>query len=158
MIRNVSGDRAYSETFLEMYREYIADLKAVEPKVDDAITITGIYSIFYDRKIKIFFCFAEGKIVGFIMVREDDPRADLYIAETYIDRRYRRRRIGTRCIEELLSLYDGIVHLDILKKNYDAIRFWGRIMREREDISLGNAVEDELCIEKFFKIKKAVDE
>ena len=92
------------------------------------------------------------------MVREDDPRADLYIAETYIDRRYRRRRIGTRCIEELLSLYDGIVHLDILKKNYDAIRFWGRVMREREDISLGNAVEDELCIEKFFKIKKAVDE
>ena len=76
-----------------------------------------------------FLILVEGKISGFVFVRERDGAEDweYQIAEFFILRGHRRKKIGRDAAHKALSLFPGIWEIGFDDNNFPAVNFWKSI-------------------------------
>ena len=73
---------------------------------------------------------ADGKLAGFVLVREglgDEPN---YIAEFFVMRKYRRRGVGRIVAHRVFSMFPGRWRLEQAPENTGAQAFWRKVIGE----------------------------
>jgi predicted acetyltransferase len=66
---------------------------------------------------------------------------DVVLAELFIARPFRAKRIAEQAVEQLLSLYPGRWHLAAIRENLRALRFWRRTLRGLRVDDLSETIE-----------------
>lgn len=82
-----------------------------------------------------FFIKVEGKLAGFVLIRElevlSDGTVKYSIAEFFVLRAYRRKGIGRQAVQQIWDMFSGKWSVSYLKKNKAAESFWRKIIAER---------------------------
>ena len=67
-------------------------------------------------------------MAGFALVIEECPvtarRACFFMAEFFVLKAYRRRGVGRRAADTIISSHPGLWHIGVIEKNAGAFRFW----------------------------------
>ena len=81
-----------------------------------------------------FLVWVNGVPAGFVLVKRSATSTDFQtiwdMAEFFIVRRYRRRRIGTRIAKEVFKRYLGRWEVRVLTSNQGALHFWERTIKD----------------------------
>ena len=152
-IKQINGDAEYYASFLEMWKEYLADLKSKEPRVED-LDVSGLYQMFQNENLHIYFMMLNDKCMGFAIVgvKGEKPKgASAHIAEFFVRSEYRNKGFGRWMAREVLKNYGKTVSLHILRNNPDAKRFWERVFADWDDVSEKFDLSDEIVIGKVYR-------
>ncbi len=81
-----------------------------------------------------YLIYVEGKIAGFVLVQKGSPisnDSDLYdIAEFFIMRKYRRKKIGITVALKVWEMFKGPWQVRVLTENKIACSFWLKALKE----------------------------
>jgi predicted acetyltransferase len=105
-----------------------------------------------------FFIEVEGRIAGFVLVRttQDEGGSEIHhIAEFFIMRKYRRKKVGQTAAWMTFDYFPGKWQVAEIPENLPAQSFWRRIINEYTD---GNFIEttdsDGSPIQSFNNLRK----
>lgn len=120
-----------ADLFRRMLVEYWRDLVPEAPWLQDPILAVAHYKDRYrwdGGNNNPFWALADGRRVGFLMVRIYEDNATAYIHDFFVASDARRQGLGTEMWKELLSFLGdrGIVkiNLSVLADNPAALSFW----------------------------------
>ena len=103
---------------------------------DDDVDESGRFNYPYldlywtEPERRAFFIRADGKLAGFVLVREglgDEPHS---IAEFFVMRKYRRRGVGRIAAHQVFALFPGRWRVQQSPRNMGAQAFWRQVIGE----------------------------
>lgn len=105
-----------------------------------------------------FFVKVDGHIVGFALLREHEPLQEgiktYSMAEFFIMRAYRNKRVGYRAAEQLFSMFQGKWSLSYLERNVVSERFWRKVIGSCSQGEIMESVQRGLPTFEFYTFER----
>ena len=113
-------DRLVLERLWQLYRHDLSEFRDSYP--DDE----GLFKAM-PAEVSGYLVESDPGLAGFVLLKGEDPRR---IAEFFVVRSYRRRRVGHDAAIEVLRRHPGRWEIAFQEENPKAARFWRRIAGE----------------------------
>ena len=118
---------------LELYQHDFSEFMELAMGRDGRYGYRDLDLYWTDAKRFPFLIFADGKLAGFVLVRNisqeagDAPNWDM--AEFFVLRGFRRSSVGTRSALEVFARLPGHWQVRVMRSNLPACAFWSRTVR-----------------------------
>lgn len=128
------------ETRLRLYHEYCRELNRYDPLIyQDKNEVTKWATGYMNGQYDWRDIYVNEKIVGFIILAHKGetldihPRADHYIAQTYIQKEYRMKGFMEKyLLENVFGQHKGLYVMLVIDRNFGAKQFWEKILKKAE--------------------------
>ncbi len=125
-------DRARLEALLELYVYDFSELLGFDVADDGRFRVPPVDAYFADPRCHAFLFRVDDRLAGFALVHRrsrlagDESATDM--AEFFVLRKYRRRRVGERAATSLFDRFPGVWEVRQKPRNHAATAFWCQVI------------------------------
>ncbi|MBT3315987.1 MAG: GNAT family N-acetyltransferase [Anaerolineae bacterium] len=130
-IKSASLDqKSVTANLIELYKHDLSEFEQTDVNEHGKYGYKYLDHYWVEENRHPFIICVDKKIAGFVLVNDITVtgKSDLYIAEFFILKKYRRRGIGQKVAHSILSQFDVKWELSVSKDNSGGKVFWKKIV------------------------------